>query len=276
MSVSIANKWSAGGSSGGNIADVDAQIKQDPTGPVQWLGGNDYGTIDNPVRINHDLVIAGYNIMLGRSTDVSIDTKPSGALTQEPIVQIWDKPSAAGKWLQGVVGDKEIITEAIKPFHKSVTGEGLRPIVADLEPLINDALLEAVNKYDFTDINEYNMLSISNGLIDGLRAMPLGERSVFMDRLVSEMAVNEAYHRVTLIRQMLLIGLNAPDIVASQAASDTTNYVRQSTLPDLDSLVAEIYADLSLKRTTVNATALSIINQSIARETSGVTVDPGA
>ncbi|MCP4983002.1 MAG: hypothetical protein GY935_21210, partial [Gammaproteobacteria bacterium] len=94
MSVSIANKWSAGGSSGGNIADVDAQIKQDPTGPVQWLGGNDYGTIDNPVRINHDLVIAGYNIMLGRSTDVSIDTKPSGALTQEPIVQIWDKPSA--------------------------------------------------------------------------------------------------------------------------------------------------------------------------------------
>ncbi len=133
-----------------------------------------------------------------------------------------------------------------------------------------------LSKYDFTDINEYNTLSISNGLIDGLRAMPLGERTVFMDRLVSEMAVNEAYHRVTLIRQMLLIGLNAPDIVASQAASDTTNYVRQSTLPDLDSLVAEIYADLSLKRTTVNATALSIINQSIARETSGVTVDPGA
>jgi len=276
MSVSIANKWSAGGSAGNNIADVDNAIKQDPTGPVKWLGGNDYGTTSNPVRINHDLVIAGYNIMLGRSTDVSINTKPTGAMTREPIVQIWDRPSTAGEWLQEVVGDKEIITDDDDAAPTSVTGEGLRPIVADLEPLINDALLEAVNQYDFTNINQYTSINISNGLVDGLRAMPLGERSVFMDRLVSEMAVNEAYRRVTFIRQMLLIGLNAPDIVASQAASDTTNYVRGSTLPDLDALVAEIYADLVLKRTTVNSTALSIINQNTARETSGVTSDPGA
>jgi len=275
MSVSIANKWTAGASAGGNIADVDAAIKQDPTGPIKWLGGNDYGTAAKPVRINHDLVIAGYNIMLGRSGDVSIDTKPTGTLAQEPIVKIWDRPSKAGEWIQRVVGDREIVTSSKDPTHKSVTGEGLRPRVAELEPLIQAALSDAVNKYDFTDVNQYTTLAISNGLVDGLRAMPLGERSVFMDRLVSEMAVNEVYHRVTLTRQMLLIGLNAPDIVASQAAGDTTTYVRSSTLPDLDSLVAEVYSDLALKRTTVNSTALAIINQNASRQTSGLSADPG-
>jgi hypothetical protein len=89
------------------------------------------------------------------------------------------------------------------------------------------------------------------------------------------MAVNEVYHRVTLTRQMLLIGLNAPDIVASQASGNTSSYVRGSTLPDLDALVAEIYNDLSLKRTTVNSTALSIINQNTSRETSGISAEPG-
>ena len=275
MSVSIANKWSSGASAGANIADVDTSIKQDPTGPVKWIGGNDYGTAAKPVRINHDLVIAGYNIMLGRSGDVSINSKPTGTLGQEPIVKIWDRPSKAGEWIQRVVGDREIVTDEEEPSHKSVTGEGLRPMVAELEPLIQAALLEAVNKYDFTDMNKYTTLAISNGLVDGLRAMPLGERSVFMDRLVSEMAVNEVYHRVTLTRQMLLIGLNAPDIVASQASGNTTSYVRGSTLPDLDALVAEIYNDLSLKRTTVNSTALSIINQNTSRETSGIAAEPG-
>ena len=275
MTAVVANKWKIGAEAGDNIADTKDAVADDPTGPIEWLGGNEYGTVQRPIQINHDLVMAGYNIMLGRTGDVSTDALPVGVLAQQPIVQIWRRPSDAGIWIQDVVGDMIIITDEDEPVPQSISGEGLRPVVSDLEPLIRNALDEAINAYDFTSINRYTSLTLSNGLVEGLRAMPLAELVVFSERLVSEMAVNEAYERVTLIRQMLLMGLNHPDNVAANISDRTEQYVRKKTFLDLDILVNEIYENLALKRTTVNSTALSIINQHSARQASGIASGTG-
>jgi integrating conjugative element protein (TIGR03755 family) len=275
MSVVIANKWKSKAESGNNISDTKNEISKDPTDPITWLGGKEYGTVNKPIQINHDLVMAGYNIMLGRVGDVSTDAIPVGALAQQPIVQIWSRPSIAGDWIQDVVGDMVIITAEKDVEPESITGEGLRPIVTDLEPLIRDALNVAVDSYDFSEINEFTSLTLSNGLVEGLRSMPLGERLIFMERLVSEMAVNEAYERVTLIRQMLLMGLKHPDNVAANISDKTEEYIRGKTFSDLDIAVNEIHEILALKRATVNSTALSIINQHNARQTSGIASETG-
>ena len=275
MTAVVANKWKIGAEGGDNIADTKDEIADDPTGPIEWLGGNEYGTVQRPIQINHDLVMAGYNIMLGRTGDVSTDAIPVGALAQQPIVQIWARPSDAGIWVQDVVGDMIIITTEDEPVPQSISGEGLRPVVSDLEPLIRNALDEAINIYDFEAINRFTSLTLSNGLVEGLRAMPLGERLVFVERLVSEMAVNEAYERVTLIRQMLLMGLNHPDNVAANISDKTEEYIRSKTFPDFDISVNEIYETLALKRTTVNSTALAIINQHNARQSSGIAAETG-
>ena len=275
MTAVVANKWKLGAEAGDNIADTKDIIADDPTGPIEWLGGNEYGTVQRPIQINHDLVMAGYNIMLGRTGDVSTDALPVGVLAQQPIVQIWRRPSDAGIWIQDVVGDMIIITTERDPEPQSITGEGLRQVVTDLEPLIRNALDNAINIYDFEAINRFASLTLSNGLVEGLRAMPLGERLVFVERLVSEMAVSEAYERVTLIRQMLLMGLNHPDNVAARISDKTEEYIRSKTFPDFDILVNEIYETLALKRTTVNSTALSIINQHNARQSSGIAAETG-
>ena len=275
MTAVVANKWKFGAEAGDNIADTKDEIADDPTGPIEWLGGNEYGTVQRPIQINHDLVMAGYNIMLGRTGDVSTDAMPVGALAQQPIVQIWSRPSDAGIWIQDVVGDMIIITTERDPEPQSITGEGLRQVVTDLEPLIRNALNDAIETYDFEAINKFTSLTLSNGLVEGLRAMPLGERLVYMERLISEMAVNEAYERVTLIRQMLLMGLNHPDNVAAKISDKTEEYIRNKTFPDFDILVNEIYETLALKRTTVNSTALSIINQNNARQSSGIATETG-
>ena len=275
MTAVVANKWKIGAEAGDNIADTKDEIADDPTGPIEWLGGNEYGTVQRPIQINHDLVMAGYNIMLGRTGDVSTDAIPVGSLAQQPIVQIWARPSDAGIWIQDVVGDMIIITTERDPEPQSITGEGLRQVVTDLEPLIRNALDDAINSYDFEAINRFTSLTLSNGLVEGLRAMPLGEQLVFVERLVSEMAVNEAYERVTLIRQMLLMGLNHPDNVAAKISDKTEGYIRSKTFPDFDILVNEIYETLALKRTTVNSTALSIINQHKARQSSGIAAETG-
>ncbi len=275
MTAVVANKWKIGGESGQNIVDMKSEIAADKNGPIKWLGGNEYGTVQRPVQINHDLVIAGYNIMIGRTGDVSTNEIPTGVLAQQPIVQIWSRPSIAGDWIQNVVGDLRIITAVDNVEPESITGKGLRPVVADLEPLIRAALSSAIIIHDFEDINKFTSARLSSGLVDGLRGMPLGERLVFMERLVSEMAVNEAYERVTLIRQMLLMGLKHPDNVAANISDRTEEYVRGKTFADLDIAINEIYEALALKRTTVNSTAISIINQHNARQSSGIASDTG-
>jgi integrating conjugative element protein (TIGR03755 family) len=275
MTAVVANKWELGAKAGDNIADTKEKIADDPTGPIEWLGGNEYGTVNKPIQINHDLVMAGYNIMLGRVGDVSTDAIPVGVLAQQPIVQIWSRPSIAGAWIQDVVGDMVIITEETDVEPEAITGEGLRPIVASLEPLIRDALNVALSTFDFSEINKFTSLTLSNGLVEGLRSMPLGERLIFMERLVSEMSVNEAYERVVLIRQMLLMGLKHPDNVAAKISDKTEEYIRGNTFSDLDIAVNEIYETLALKRATVNSTALSIINQHNARQTSGIASETG-
>jgi integrating conjugative element protein (TIGR03755 family) len=275
MTAVVANKWEIGAKDGENIADTKEEIADDPTGPIEWLGGNEYGTANKPIQINHDLAMAGYNIMLGRTGDVSTNEIPAVGLSQEPIVKIWSRPSIAGEWIQDVGGDMVIITAEKDVEPDSITGKGLRKIVTDLEPLIREALDVAVDSYDFSEINEFTSLTLSNGLVEGLRSMPLGERLIFMERLVSEMAVNEAYERVTLIRQMLLMGLKHPDNVAANISDKTEEYIRGKTFSDLDIAVDEIYETLALKRTTVNSTALSIINQHSARQTSGIASETG-
>ncbi len=275
MSAVAANKWVIYGNSGENITDAKDQIDKDPTGTITWLGDNEYGTADHPIQINHDLAMAGYNIMLGRTDDVSTDAIPTGALSHQPIVKIWPKPSAAGDWIQQVTGDFIIVTEDDEPTHESVTGKGLRPVVEILEPQIRNALQIAVESYDFAALNKFSTMQVSAGLVDGLRAMPLAQRVIILDRLVSEMAVNEAFERVSLLRQMLLMGLNNPDNVAAKISALTEEHVRTKTFPDIDIAVNEIFDALALKRSTTNSTALTIINHHNAQTTSGVAVDTG-
>ncbi len=275
MKAVVYNKWNLAAKNGTNIADVPKQITQNPAGPIKWLGGKDYGTPMNPIEINRDMVIAGYNIMLGRNADVSINTAPTGAMAKQPIVKIWPKPSDAGVWLQRIVGDKVIITSVAKAKPISINGHGLTQVVADLQPQIRSALNKAINTFDFTDINKFDGINMSAGIINALRDMPLAQRSVYMNRLVSEMAVNVTLDRVDLIRQMLSLGLNNPDNVTAKISGVTEKYIRSTTLPDLKLRLNEIFEAQTLKHTTINTTSIMLLNQDAALRSSGAYATQG-
>jgi len=274
MKAVVYNKWVVGANNGTNIADIPKQITQNPSGPIKWLGGKNYGTPANPIEINRDMVIAGYNIMLGRNADVSIDTAPTGIMAKQPIVKIWSKPSIAGAWLQRIVGDKVIITTTeTKP--ETINGHGLARVVADLQPQIRSALNDAIDKFDFTNINKFDGINLSAGIINALRDMPLAQRSVYMNRLVSEMAVNVTLDRVNLIRQMLSLGLNNPDNVTAKISGDTEKYIRKTTLPELKLRLDEIFEALTLKHSTINTTAIMLLNQDAALRSRGAYATQG-
>ncbi|MEW8048434.1 MAG: hypothetical protein AB2805_18285 [Candidatus Thiodiazotropha sp.] len=270
--ASILDTWHFGADSGDNIADVHQQVKEDPVNPIIWFGGNQAGTVDNPIQINRDLVIAGYNIMIGRTGDVSVITAPTGPAALQPIVRIWPNPAEAGRWVQEVLGDELLVLQNDPPLDpESIPGKGLRPLVDALEPEILDALMEVYDHNNYDLMNNYISLpSISGKLADGLRTLPRHEVLVLTDRLVSEMAVKEVQERLFLIRQMIFTALKAPDLLASHEAGSTVKqYVYEKTFPSIRDSLEEIVNDLELRQRTINQTMLTILDRSEAFRKSG-------
>ena len=261
--ASIAEKWRDGGNQSNAVApDVYEDIKQNPAEPIQWLGGNLYGTQFNPVQINHDLVVAGYNIMLGRTNDVSITTAPTGTLANEPIVQIWSNPDEAGRWVQTVVGDLRIILTGSNQNRSTIPGKGLRPKVVELRADIEQAFNLAYNQNDYSQIKTFGSLNVTPALIESLRSMNAGERAVLRGRLIEEMAVKETVERAFLILQMLSTGSQAPDVTSSVGGAAADEYLRQNTLPAFESQIDSIIKDLELRDKTLSRTSRDIISRS--------------
>lgn len=261
MQASIAERWTIGAENGELAADVDQSIKEDTKEPIRWLGGELYGTVDQPIQVNRDIVVAGYNLMIGRTGNVSVTDAPTGALANQPIVRIWSNPEAAGRWAQEVLGDTRVVMNTENQPPDTIPGKGLRPKVTLLEESIYTALQTAIIDDDYEDMNNYTSLRMSSALVDALRNMSAGEAAVMIDRLVAELAVSEARERLMLIKQMMLTGLKAPDLVASTGGAGAIEYIRDNTFPDMDRVTQEIFGALELKQKTVNRTTISILNQ---------------
>lgn len=279
MNVAIAGNWEFGANTGMTIDEAKDAVDSKTPAPIRWWGGELYGTVDNPIQVNHDLVIAGYNLMLGRTGDVSTNAIPTGNLAQQPIVRIWHRPSDAAEWIQRVVGDLIIVTSENPETPNaqatsSITGNGLRPMIRELEPAIRDALNLAVEDFDFTDIKNYPSLKVSERLIRALQDLPLGERAVYMERLTTEFALNETVERARLIKQMLLLGLRHPDNIVAKISGETEKVVRKKTLPDLARMEEDIIKSMKIKNSTLIPTALTILNQFDQRQRSGIAEQP--
>ncbi|VAW67436.1 hypothetical protein MNBD_GAMMA08-2088 [hydrothermal vent metagenome] len=275
LRASVASKWKIGTDNNEIAADIHQGIKDNPGAPITWIGGKKYGSTNNPIQINKDIVTAGYNIMIGRTGDVSVLTSPTDTVTKKmPIVRIWANPDLAGRWIQDVIGDKQVVLGEDAGVPKSIVGHGLRPKVLALEIDIYDAINTAILG-DFSRINTYNSTLLSNNLIVALKQMPAGERAIMVDRMSSEMAAAEAQERLFLLKQMILTGLKSPDISASPGGVTADKYIRESTFPDINEALTDMHNDLDLKQRTINRTALLILGRASKRNRLAAGVRPG-
>ena len=276
LQASVMDRWSTGQQNQEVIADVEEETQKAPAKPIRWIGGHERGTVNDPIQINRDLVVAGYNIMIGRIADVSASGPPGNTYSDEPIVKIWRSPQDAGEWIQEVIGDKLLVLSNTATPDESIPGLGLRPKVEAMETDMREALADAYERNDYTALNRYpSTLRFSGSLIDGLRSLPWGEASVMMDRLASEMAVKEIQERTFLIRQMLDTGLEAPDVSESTGGAIADQYVRNTTQPEIKTRLGEILDDLDLKQRTLNRTTIAILNRAEQVRSSGSDKMPG-
>ncbi len=276
MQASVLNKWSVGSSQpNANAADIHQEVKDEPAAPVPWFGTGTAGSAANPIRINRDFVIAGYNMMIGRTTDLTETDAPTGAMASEPVVKIWASPVIAGDWIQDVVGDHNMVLDETTTKQLK-TGDGLRPIVEDLDEQIHAALLKAYEEDNYSDINEFTSLRVSGALIEGLHQLRFGQAVLMMDRLSSELAVNETQERVFLVMQMMRRAILSPDMAESAAGAPAIEYIRGTTFPMLEEMLSQIHDDLALKNSTVNKTTVSILNLAEKTRREAMGASPGS
>ncbi len=262
MQASAFGKWSTEAKKpDANVADAAEEVREKPGAPVNWFGTNKAGTAANPIQINHDFVIAGYNLMIGRPADkITEKAAPIGTLAQHRVVKIWPSPLAAGEWIQKIVGDEKMVLDDESARQKIKSGDGLRPIVEGLDIEIKAALRKAYDDHDFSDINKYKSVEISGALITALHVLQPAQAGMMMSRLASELAVNEAQERTFLIEEMMRLAMLSPDMAASEAGAAAIEYVRGTSFKSLNKMRQEIFNDLLLKQRTVNKTTIAILN----------------
>ncbi|MCF6231118.1 MAG: hypothetical protein L3J62_10110 [Gammaproteobacteria bacterium] len=280
VQASIADNWATVivGSDGAQTVDQVEQtvIKEGAKNGIDFVGGiRRGGTDQDPIKVNYEITVVGYNSLLGHSDNllnedppaVSMLTLADGGTMKIPMVKMFSSPKKAAEWLVLVVGETEITLSKEEGDNNkaaaatSKAGRGLMVEIEEHTFKIRQGLEKAVLSNDYTDLNQYDdTIQIGFMLIDAIRSAGAFEQGIMLDRLSAELAVNYIQNRVTMVKRMLYAGLREASLGMSGSASPIISQIRKHTLTDLDAAMGEIHESLDLKLKTLGRTTSKILS----------------
>ncbi|HIO97314.1 MAG TPA: hypothetical protein EYG71_05245 [Leucothrix sp.] len=218
---------------------------------LKWMGGTYAGgTNQPPIRPIADTAKAGFNLLLGRSATAS--TKASG---KDPLLDYWDTPEEAAKWITEVVGEYRpdlnnknlqknvggtrigsddgdgglggedvVVTAAFMNSDSSTPAMGLSPKSRkeslSLQKKIK-ALVDSKSKPTIKQLTQImgksSSMIITPKLLNILRNSPIESQLI---QQISDDAAQASTIRYALeARRLLLAGRNEPHIAAYEVAT---------------------------------------------------------
>ncbi|WP_157496727.1 hypothetical protein [Hahella ganghwensis] len=242
---------------------------------VRWLDGVRYAGLDqDPIRFNRDLVVAGYNTLIGRAPTSETDP-PDSPLDNEYIVKVWGTPLDAAEFLVDIVGESELKTDN-SGTTTTKAGRGVRPFVDLMTENIQSYLQAAVEENDWAELRDVDAMGVAVPVVEAIRKEPPYLRALMISKVASEMAVAETQERITLIKQLLNAGLKNADITASKASSIASTHVRKTTIPELDNQVEDMLKAYEFKSKALHSTALVILEYGHKQSISAAGKEPPA
>lgn len=257
----------------GDVVAVQEQVAQEGGNKgVPWVGGeNRGGRGQAPVSVTQDTVIAGYNILNGRSQPSDLSPVPSSSCTGE-LCRHWSTPEAAAKFMTRVVGEQLVRTCEGCEKSKTTAGVGLMPLIAEEQEKIQIALQDLVARR--APINDENLDKASGGsmrtnrtLIEALQRDP--DQQVLIQRLSGEMALVRVLEQAVSANRAMLAGMKEPNI-ANVSEAMTTN---DRSLSMLEREISMIKLELDLRNSIANNTAVTILDRRAGRREAGKPID---
>jgi integrating conjugative element protein (TIGR03755 family) len=221
--------WKVQASTTGDVVTAKTTVEQrGGRDGLVWIGGTRRGGSNQaPIRLVRDLVTAAYNATM-INTPVGSETtdySASPALSQTRLARAFPRPIDAAQFTVDVLGDRVIATcsDADCPAKGSSTGVGLAPKYEAEVPTVQTALQGLITalRPNYSNLSQLDApgVAVTREVIDALREMPEGIRTIATDRLSKEIALARTIDKALAVRNLLLTGLTLPEVVAANVGA---------------------------------------------------------
>jgi len=224
---------------------------------VPWIYGTPAGGDSQPeIKVTSDLAVAGYNLTLNRNLG---DLSNPSSSNDKPITKIWASPQESKDWIAETFGE-HILTTCESCTKQSVPGRGLLPeINTEQQQLSQDlkALTTSTDPLTITKLDEVSApgLHITREVIEGLRQLPEPDRSLYRERLASDIALSRTLEKTMYARRLLSSARQLPE---AESLPMVQEHARR-TIDEIDREMDRLLFEHQARRTILSDTVSSLL-----------------
>lgn len=298
--VATAESWSNAAAATRDPVQAQTQVEQTRgNNGVPWVGGSQRGGSGQPpINVVNDVVVAGYNLLHGRTDPVSTQpitgggggwgtvptnsgTWPGGGgqagntatVTGEcrgGMCTVWDTPQQASEWVRRVIGETTLQTCDGCERGVGQAGTGLMRDLEDEQQEIHTTLVQLmsgslpITPENLQRVSGGEGLAVSRSVIEAMRSDP--EAELLAHRLANEMALSRTLIKAMWARRMLIAGVGEPAI-AELASSEQSPVAPALNLrmASLDRDIAALKTELEVRTALANNTATIALARAAGR-----------
>ena len=253
-----------------NSGDTDA-VRADEAGRKvtgtsgnNWIGGQKRGGAGQPaIRVTHDLVAAGYNMMNGLPVTAN-STVGESSCNGGACSKFGSAEEAAAMTVK-VLGDRSMRTcanasectsgNAENQPGTTVAGTGFAPLLEDATKAKAEQLVKLVNGTENLAKLKTGGLPVTAGVIKALQRDP--DNAALTARLAGELAMSDTVETALLMRRMMVTGMSEPNAAAQPKAIGAAG----ERIESLDREIAALKTEMEMKRELSRNSVLTIIER---------------
>lgn len=258
--------WKAQANTNGNVVDAKQNIESSAgTNGVPWIGGTRLGGRNQqPIMVVRDLVNAGYNVTMNQpalTADRTDYQSASTAFAQTKLAKAFRRPADASQFATDVLGDIQVATcdDAQCPPKGTATGLGLSPKfeaeIPTIEATLNTLIAAPAPNYALLDDISAPGVALGREVIDALRELPPGDRSIAAQRLTKEIALARTIDKALTVRNLLLTSITLPEVTAATVAVDQA----QKKVATLNRYIDDLLFENRVRKEIVSNTATALL-----------------
>lgn len=241
---------------------------------VSWVGGDKKGGKDqDPIELEKDTAMAGFNKLAGRDSKDKTSVEPNEKAPW--FVEYWDTPEAAQEWISTVIGSTKLRTCQDCSRMETTSGKGVYAVIELEQSKVGKKIREMVasNTVTFT-ADELKAVSapgfeVSQQVIEALRAENLYQDAL-IDRLSEEVAIASITEKLIAARRILIAGSREANVAQNPKAVE----LLQQRIKELGDEMELLQQDAALRGTTKQSVPVILLQRKSERESYRDTSQP--
>ena len=260
ISYSMVNDWKVAGEKSekgkqddnDSMADTKVKIKKNAgVNGLAWIDSIKYGKEDSPLDFSNDLVVTGYNMLIGRTGTLSVPntrkvTAPSAIEVNntkaQGLIDIFSSPLAAENFVTEIIGSTEYVIDPTDGKNKPtvIPGKGSESWVRTRQEQLRGKLRQGILKNRWNAFYAEKTAALPRMVIDAIQSQDTRLQDVSIDRLALELAIADFNAKIITVKRLIRIGLSNANVQASDALPLAKSIINEEVFPLIDDEIKEL------------------------------------